>query len=60
MDECVWSNGGIILTGETEVLGEILFRASVVVGLMRMEQWGKYSDIGKLKSWGKNIIEHRW
>jgi hypothetical protein len=32
MDEWVWSNGGVILTKETEVLGEKLLRASVVVG----------------------------
>jgi len=22
MNDCVWSNGGIVLTGKTEVLGE--------------------------------------
>jgi len=30
MNECVWSIGGMILTGETEVLGEKLYTALVV------------------------------
>jgi len=32
MDEWVWSIGGMILTGETEVLGEKHYRMSVVDG----------------------------
>jgi hypothetical protein len=30
MYECVWSNGGMIVTEETEVLGEKHYTASVV------------------------------
>jgi len=30
MDECVWSIGGMILTGENEVLGEKHYTAWVV------------------------------
>jgi hypothetical protein len=37
MDEWVWSNGGMILTGETEVLGEKHSIASVVESLMSVE-----------------------
>jgi len=32
MDGCVWSNGGMILTGETEVLGVKQYTAWVVDG----------------------------
>jgi len=32
MDEGVWSNGGMILTGETEVLGEKYYIVWVVDG----------------------------
>jgi len=30
MNECMWSIGGVILTGETEVLGGKHYTASVV------------------------------
>jgi len=39
MDGCVWSNGGMILTGETEVLGERYSTAWVLDGRMSMKQW---------------------
>jgi len=32
MNGCVWRNGGMILTGETEVLGEKHYAALVVDG----------------------------
>jgi hypothetical protein len=39
MDGWVWSNGGMILTGETEVLGEKHYTVWVVDGWMGMGQW---------------------
>ena len=39
MDEFVWSNGGVILTGETEVLGEKLYTVWVVDWWKFMEHW---------------------
>jgi len=32
MNDWVWSNGGMVLTEETEVLGEEVYRGWVVVG----------------------------
>jgi len=55
----VWSNGGVILTGETEVLGEKHYTAWVVDGWMSVEQWWN-NDRGKLKYWKKNIIQCGW
>ena len=60
MDGLVWSNGGIILTGETEVLGEKHYTAWVVDGWMSEEQWWNGTDRGKLKYWEKNIIQRGW
>ena len=45
----VWSNGGMILTGETEVMGEKRYTAWVVDGWMGMEQWWNDSDWGNPK-----------
>ena len=60
MDERVCSNGGIILTGEAEVLGEKHYTASVVDESMSMEQWWNDTDWGKLKYCEKNIIQCGW
>jgi len=60
MDGWVWSNGGMILTGETEVLGEKHYTAWVVDGWMSMEKWWNDTDWGKLKYWEKNIIQCGW
>jgi len=46
MNQRVWSNGGMILTGETEVLGEKHYTAWVVDGWMSMEQWWNGTDRG--------------
>ena len=46
LNEWEWSIGGIILTGETEVLGEKHYRAWVVDGWMSMEQWWNDTDRG--------------
>ena len=46
MDGWVWSNGGMILTGETEVLGEKHYTLWVVDGWMSMEQWWNDTDRG--------------
>ena len=54
--ERVSNNGGMILTGETEVLGEKLYTVWVVDGWISMEQWWNDTDRGKLKYWEKNII----
>ena len=56
----VWSNGGMILTGETEVLGEKHYTAWVVDGWMGIEQWWNDTDRGNLKYWEKNIIQRGW
>ena len=50
----------MILTGETEVLGEKHYTVWVVVGWMSMEQWWNDTDRGKLKYWEKNIIQCGW
>ena len=41
-----WSNGGMVLTGGTEVLGEKHYTAWVVDGWMSMEQWWNGTDRG--------------
>jgi hypothetical protein len=46
MDEWVWRIGGMILTGETEVLGEKHYTASVVDEWMSMEHWWNGTDRG--------------
>ena len=46
MDGWVWSSGGMILTGETEVLGEKHYTAWVVDGWMSMEEWWNDTDRG--------------
>ena len=57
MDEWVWSNGGMILTGKTEVLGEKHYTAWVVDWWMSMEQWWNDTDRGKLKFRDENISQ---
>jgi len=46
MDGWVWSNGGMVLTEETEVLGEKHYTAWVVDGWLSMEQWWNDTDRG--------------
>ena len=62
MNEWVWSNGGMKLTGETEVLGEKYYTACVVDEWMSMEQWCSDTDKGKLKYWEKILysVGGRW
>jgi len=50
----------MILTGETEVLGEKHYTAWVVDGWMVMEQRWNDAERGKLKYWEKNIIQCGW
>jgi len=50
----------MILTGETEVLGEKHYTAWVVDGWMCVEQLWNGTDRGKLKCWEKNIILCGW
>jgi hypothetical protein len=53
MEEWVWCTGGMILTGENEVLGEKHYTASVVDGRMNMAHWWDDTDRGKRKYWEK-------
>jgi hypothetical protein len=46
MNEWVWSIAGMILTGETEVLGEKHYTASVVDARMSVEHWWNDTDRG--------------
>ena len=57
MDGLVWSKGGMIMRGETKVLGEKYFTAWVVNGWMSMEHWWIDTDRGKLKCCEGNIIQ---
>ena len=57
MNEWVWSNGGMILTGETEVLGEKHYTAWVVDKWMSTEQWWNDTDRGNLKYWERNLSQ---
>ena len=50
----------MVLTGETEVLGEKHYTVWVVDGWMSMEQWWNGTDGGILKYWEKNIIQRGW
>jgi hypothetical protein len=52
MDGWVWSDGGMILTGGTEVLGEKHYTAWVVDGWMGMERWWDGTDRG---NWSAGI-----
>jgi len=47
MNEWVWSNGGMTLAGEAEVLGEKHYTAWVVDEWMSMEQWWNDTERGK-------------
>jgi len=49
MDRWVWNYGGMILTVETEVLGEKHYTAWMIDGWMSVEQWWNDTDRGKLK-----------
>ena len=49
----------MVLTGETEVLGEKHYIAWVVDGWMSMEQWWNGTDRGN-KCWEKNIVQRGW
>jgi len=53
---CVWSNGGIVLTRETEVLGEKHYIVWVIVDWICMEQLWNCTDRGKLKYRERNLI----
>jgi len=47
----------MVLTGETEVLGEKRYIAWVVDGWMGMEQWWNGTDRGKLKCREKTLSQ---
>jgi len=50
----------MILTGETEILGEKHYIAWMVDEWMSVEQWWNDTDRGKLKSCEKNIMQRGW
>jgi hypothetical protein len=59
MDEWVWSNGGMILTGENWSAGRKTLY-SMGGRWMNMEQWWNDTDRRKLTHWEKNIIQRGW
>ena len=62
MNEWVWSIGGMILTGENEILGEKHYTASVVGTWMSMEHWWNDTDRGKCNTGRKTLysVGGRW
>jgi len=52
----------MILTGETEVLGEKTYTVWVVDGCMSLEQWCNDTDRGNLSTVRKNLnsVAGRW
>jgi len=44
MNKWVWNTGGMILTGESEVLGEKYYTVSMVDEWMIMEHWWNDTD----------------
>jgi len=55
MNEWVWSIGGMILTGDTEVLDEKYYAAWVVDEWMSMEHWWNDTDKGNWST-GRKIL----
>ena len=53
-------NGGMVLKGETELVGEKHYTLWVLDGWMSMQQWWNGTDRGKLKYWERNIIQCGW
>ena len=62
MNEWVWSIGGIILTGKTEVQGEKHYAAWLVDEWMSMEHWWNYTDRGNWSTGRKTLysVGGRW
>ena len=62
MNEWVWSIGGMILTGETEVPGEKPHIASVVDEWISMEHWWNDTDRGNWSTGRKTLysVGGRW
>ena len=62
MNERVWSIGGMMLTGETEVLREKYYRALVVDEWMGMEHWLNDTDRKNWSSERKILysVDGRW
>jgi len=62
MNEWVWSIGGMILTGETEVLGDKHYTALVVDEWMSMEHWWNDTDRGNWSAGRKTLysVGGRW
>jgi hypothetical protein len=54
MNGCMWSNGGIILTGEKLNPGRKTLYF-VGDGWMSVEQWWNDTNRGKLKYWEKSL-----
>jgi len=62
MDGWIWSNGGMVLTGETEILGEKPYTVWVVDRWMSMEQWWNDTDRGNWNTGRKTLysVGGRW
>jgi len=62
MDGCVWSDDGMILTEETEIMWERHYTALVVDGWMSMEQWWNDTDWGNWFTGRKTLysVAGRW
>ena len=62
MNEWVWSIGGMILTGETEVLGEKHYTVWVVDQWMSVEHWWNDTDRGNWSAGRKTLysVGGRW
>jgi hypothetical protein len=60
MNEWVWSIGGMVLTGETEVLGEKHYTASVLDEWMSMERWWTDTETGNPKYSERNLSQRHY
>ena len=62
MNEWVWSIGGMLLKGETEVLGEKHYTVCVVVEWMSMEHLWNDTDSGNWSAGRKTLysVGGRW
>ena len=62
MNEWVWSIGGMVLTGDTEILGEKHYIAWVVGEWMGMEHWWNDTDRGNWSTGREKLhsVGGRW
>ena len=60
MNGWVWKNGGMVLTGEAELLGGKYYRTRVVDWFVSTEQWWYVTDWLVWSTRAKKFIEHGW